>query len=313
MRALPVTDAGPAARREAERLDALALAATGHPALGDAVWRAFDRADPRAATFVTHAGDDRTDGAVVGLCHVAPADNAGEASWSLGLALAPGTDPDRAVPPLLGAARAHMARHGGGRATLWLLAPGDALDAAVRRGGARPDRVLYEMRGPLPLREVPRWPPGVRVRDFRPGDDDAAWLALNNRAFAGHAEQGGWTAETLHARTAEAWFDPSLFLVAEDDAGLVGFNWCKLHPATSADPVLGEIYVIGIDPRAQGTGLGRALAVAGLARLYEHGATTGMLFVAAGNDAAVGLYRSLGFTHHRTDRSYVVDAEDATA
>ena len=67
---------------------------------------------------------------------------------------------------------------------------------------------------------------------------------------------------------------------------------------------LGEIFVIGVDPRTQGSGLGRALATTGLDAVYERGVTTGSLFVAAENEGAVHLYRSLGFSIHRVDRAY---------
>ena len=63
--------------------------------------------------------------------------------------------------------------------------------------------------------------------------------------------------------------------------------------------------MIGVDPEpSRARGLGRALTVAGLASLHDRGIRVGMLFVAADNDAAVGLYRALGFEIHRTDRAY---------
>ena len=98
--------------------------------------------------------------------------------------------------------------------------------------------------------------------------------------------------------------EPALFLLAFDADGLVGFNWMKIHAAHDRDPALGEIYVIGVDPRAQGTGLGRALAIAGLRAVHERGIDTGSLFCAADNEAAFELYRSLGFDVHRVDRAY---------
>ncbi|HEY5172616.1 MAG TPA: GNAT family N-acetyltransferase, partial [Acidimicrobiia bacterium] len=134
---------------------------------------------------------------------------------------------------------------------------------------------------------------------------------VNNRAFAGHAEQGGWTAATLARRMTEPWFDPTLFLVAFDAAGAVGFNWMKIHEAHDGDPRIGEIYAVGVDPRAQGTGLGRALAIAGLQAAYERGIETGMLFCAADNEAALALYRSLGFAVHRVDRAYECEVAPA--
>ena len=150
------------------------------------------------------------------------------------------------------------------------------------------------------------------MRTFEPGRDEAAWLEVNNRAFGNHPEQGGWIAET---RSRGAWpspgSTPSLFLLAFDADGLAGFNWLKVHESDGTDPRIGEIFVIGIDPSRQGTGLGRALAIEGLARVSALGITTGMLFVAAENTGALALYRSLGFTVHRLDRAYEHDVEAA--
>jgi mycothiol synthase len=165
------------------------------------------------------------------------------------------------------------------------------------------------MRVPLPLPDPPRWPDDVTVRTFVPGEDEGAWVEVNNRAFAGHPEQGNWTVAMLRAREQEPWFDPEGFLLAFDADGLAGSCWTKVHPPQPPrEPVaLGEIYVIGADPRRHGRGLGRALTAGGLASLAGRGITVGMLFVDADNEAAVGLYRSLGFTTSRTDRAYGLD------
>ena len=160
------------------------------------------------------------------------------------------------------------------------------------------------MRVPLPIAELPVWPDGITVRDFVPGQDEAAWLEVNNRAFENHPDQGAWIEETLARRMAEPWFDPSLFVLAFDADGLAGSNWCKFHEPTEHDPALGEIFVIGVDPRRAGKGLGRPLALEGLRRFADRGVTTGSLFTNGDNTRAQKLYRSLGFTEHRIDRAY---------
>ena len=163
-------------------------------------------------------------------------------------------------------------------------------------------RELRQMRRPLDpdlagLPE-PRLPDGITVRTFVPGQDDAAWLALNAAAFAHHPEQGGLTQRDLADREAEPWFDPAGFFLAFRGPALVGFHWTKTHP----DEGLGEVYVVGVAPGEQGGGLGRTLTAIGLRHLaVERGLRTAMLYVDADNGPAVAVYERLGFTVHETD------------
>jgi mycothiol synthase len=152
-------------------------------------------------------------------------------------------------------------------------------------------RVLWQMRRSLSDDLPPvRMPDGVRVRPFVVGTDDSAWLKLNAAAFAHHPEQGGWTEDDLTARFAEPWFDPAGFFLAESGAELLGFHWTKAHSRS-----LGEIYVLGVSPHAQGIGLAKALSIIGLEYLRDTGHTEAMLYVEEDNAPAVGLYRRLGF------------------
>ncbi len=276
--------------------------ATGHEALNEATWVDITHPGPDSAGFLATG-----EGRLLGYAHVARADNtdgtvAGE--FSVGLVVDPSTDPDTIVAPLLDAVAAHATRIGGTTLVLWRFAPTAAEDARLRAAGFTPVRELYQMRVPLPLAEVAHWPEGISLRMFEPGRDDEAWLGVNNRAFRSHAEQGGWTVETLQRRMAEEWFDPSLFLLAVDHDGILGFNWCKLHEATATEPVLGEIFVIGVDDRARGRRVGRPLAVTGLDLMAKRDAPVGMLYCASDNQPALRLYRSLGFGVHRVDRAY---------
>lgn len=191
-------------------------------------------------------------------------------------------------------------------------------------------RELRQMRRPLTSLDLPDpvLPEDVTVRTFVPGQDDAAWLAVNAAAFAHHPEQGSLTQRDLDARKAEPWFDPAGFFLAEregaraaggaGDSGsgagsgsagdsasaagreLVGFHWTKVH----AEEQLGEIYVLGVAPGAQGTGLGKALTVIGLRHLAAQGLPTAMLYVDADNKAAVSVYERMGFTTYEADLMY---------
>ncbi|QLH22606.1 mycothiol synthase [Streptomyces sp. Rer75] len=166
-------------------------------------------------------------------------------------------------------------------------------------------RELRQMRRPLgPPDELgipePTLPEGVTVRTFRPGEDDEAWLAANAAAFAHHPEQGSLTQRDLDDRKGEAWFDSAGFFLAERAGEIVGFHWTKVH----AEERLGEVYVVGVRPDAQGGGLGRALTAIGLRHLAAQGLPTAMLYVDADNFAAVSVYDRLGFVTHETDLMY---------
>jgi mycothiol synthase len=208
---------------------------------------------------------------------------------------------------LLATALDVVAHDGGGPVQWWAFAATDADAALAASTGLTMTRELLQMRVPLPIDR----PVDVVTRPFEPGRDDEAFLAVNNRAFAAHPEQGGWTSATLRQRLEEAWFDPAGFLLHERDSRLAAFCWTKLHTpgaAMSGDPpVLGEIYVIAVDPDFQGLGLGNQLTLAGLASIAARGVTVGMLYVDGGNTAAVTMYEHLGFTVHHTDRAFTAD------
>lgn len=221
----------------------------------------------------------------------------------------------------------------GDRLRLW--AHGDLPEASLMAEelGFQRARVLWQMRrslfAPLPRVDLPD---GIAIRTFVPGADDAAWLALNARAFADHPEQGAWTQDDLQRRMSEAWFDPAGFFLAErtETGELVGFHWTKVHGSQAGhmsdqgdhhhrhgadhshdqshdhshdhghEPI-GEVYVVGVDPDAHARGLGRLLTVIGLRHLRSMGLLEVMLYVDESNTPAIKLYQSLGFTQFAKD------------
>ncbi len=233
----------------------------------------------------------------------------GTKSWAIDLVIDPHHRYDalQIAPLLLGEATDVIRTEGGGHVHYWVYEPTDAHARIAAAVGLEPGRDLWQMRVPLPLAEAT----DLVTRPFEPGRDEAAWLEVNNAAFDWHPEQGDWTREDLVARQGEPWFDPDGFLVHDRDGRMAGFCWTKIHPADAERPVaLGEIYVIAAHPDFHGLGLGRALTVAGLAHL-SRSVTIGMLYVDSDNDAAVALYRKLGFEIHHTDRAFVGDLPPA--
>ncbi len=250
--------------------------------------------------------------------------------WQAEVVVHPGQRRRGIAGKLLGALTASADRAG---ADLAIWAHGDSPAAAALAGsyGFARDRVLWQMRRPLPpasqdvdadetptpLPEV-TVPPDVTVRTFVPGQDEDAWVSVNRRAFADHPEQGQWTIDDLLLRETEPWFDPAGFFLAESAGRLAGFHWTKVHRAADTDAAdtdagdmetrqvdVGEVYVVGVDPTFSGRRLGRALTLIGLHHLRDRGLATVLLYVDDSNQRAVGLYENLGFTRYSCDISYL--------
>jgi mycothiol synthase len=220
---------------------------------------------------------------------------------------------DRFHDALVGRAVNEATSAGAESVHLWAFRASDDDDRRAEGLGFTKERDVLQLRVPLPLgpsvRDAAR---PLATRPFVVGRDEEAWVRTNNRAFAGHPEQGSWTRHQLDERLGAAWVDLAGFLVADDPAHpghLIGSCWTKVH--RDRDPALGEIYVIAVDPDHHGNGWGRSLAVAGLNWLAGQNVPVGMLYTEADNTSAVSLYGSLGFTPDHVDRSYRRDTGNA--
>lgn len=249
------------------------------------------------ASVVAQQGDD-----LVGYAHL----RQGSGSWGVETVVRPDwrDGPENVTRLLLRRAMNELAEKGGGRLYYWVTKPTAREDQTASDLGFALGRDLLQMRTGLPLPpEAPKTHLAASLRPFRVGQDESQWLEVNNRAFAGHPEQGNWDRLMLSEREDEPWFDPSGFLVYEERGRIVASCWTKVH--ADSDPPMGEIYVISVDPAAEGRGLGRALTVAGLDWLAKAGLGVGMLYVDESNVPAVALYRSLGFHVDHVVRAYV--------
>ena len=186
------------------------------------------------------------------------------------------------------------------------LEPARATAAALDLVAARE---LLQMRRRLSDLPAVKVSDGVLLRTYAGPSDDAELLRVNNAAFSWHPEQGGWTDADVVERRGESWFDPDGLFMAFDSrtGGLLGFHWTKVH-----GPALGEVYVVGVDPAAQGRGLGATLTLVGLHYLADRlgaGARNTpevTLYVEAANSAAVKTYERLNFTVFSADVAYTL-------
>lgn len=268
----------------------------GHPAMGERKY--FHLVDPpsQADAFPPGLVAEDDGGRIVGYLALLEEDSR---LWTVETVVGPDYRSDVHLSHLLAEAGRAVGTRGGRRIRLWAYVP--ELTRAAENAGFALERELHHMRLPLPLGERPRFPPEIAIRGFREGVDEEAWLDGNNRAFAGHPENGDWRIADLDRRRRRPWFSSEGLRMAWEGEDLAGFCWTKV-PSSRA----GEIYVIAVLPGYQGKGLGKALLLEGIRHMHERDrAPACVLYVDAGNLAAVNMYRSMGFRHHHTDRSYL--------
>lgn len=287
------TGLSPAEQAGVRRLIDAATAVDGVAPVGEEVLRQLDSPD---AEHVLVAGPD---GSVAGFLDLSPGSGIAE------LAVHPDSR-RRGIGAAL--VRAAVDRYGPG-VRLWAHGTLPAARALAQAAGMRPVRQLIQME--RHLRDVPEYfvPQNISMRTYGGPGDDAELLRVNNAAFSWHPEQGGWSQADISARVAESWFDPGGIFLAFDDSSreLLGFHWTKVHSDDSgAGP--GEVYVLGVDPSAQGRGLGRVLTLRGLEhlaqRLRDRDEATVILFVESDNVAAIRTYEGLGFVPAAVDTAF---------
>lgn len=240
----------------------------------------------------------QSDGQIVGYAGLAPSGRPGE--WAMEIVT--GRMGREQVAELVDAATATAVQSGARRLRWWTF---DSDDHAIPPHlGFQPERELLIMARDLPAQSAPEFGPEFVVRPFRVGEDEAAWLAVNNVAFAGHPENGDLTLSDLERRTAMDWFESDGLRMAWHDDDLAGFCWTKIHPGGR-----GEIYIIGVDPAYQGRGLGEALVLEGMRHLTEAGCPEVFLYTEGDNVKAVKLYERLGMTVERVHRSFIKQVE----
>jgi len=191
-----------------------------------------------------------------------------------------------------------------GAISIWSHGLHSPLEAALAQAGFTATRTLHQLQRHLAPESVtvPEPRDAISVRTFVVGQDEDALLKVNAAAFANHPEQGAWTHADLDARERETWFDPAGIFLAERAPGaagageVLGFHWTKLHGDGS-----GEVYVICVDPSAQGLGLGALLLAYGLRHLADRGCPSVRLYVDDDNAGARALYARTGFVEFDRD------------
>lgn len=152
----------------------------------------------------------------------------------------------------------------------------------------------------MPARRSSQPLPGnVRLRRAVPADLDAL-LALENASFSG---------DKLSRVRLRHWISaPSgILLVAIGDGTLLG----SALVFTRRDSPAARLYSIAIARAARGQGLGSKLLRRAEQEARSRGLTSMRLEVAAGNSAAIALYRKLGYAVFGRKLGYYEDGQDA--
>jgi ribosomal protein S18 acetylase RimI-like enzyme len=176
--------------------------------------------------------------------------------------------------------------------------------AALLRNGFRPDSdapltrhssVLHFNALDLPdAPELPELPEGFRYRTVEPADL-AERVAIHREVWAPSR-----VTESSFANVQAAWpYRASLDCVVEAPDGRFA-AYCLLWP--DDDNRVGELEPVGVREEFRRRGLGAAVCTFALRRWYEEGGRQAIVYCE--NDAACGLYESIGFRRHTTVVSY---------
>jgi mycothiol synthase len=216
------------------------------------------------------------------------------------VAVAPGEDPRGPVLSVLLAGLESLAwQHAAGRLQVWIRHAAATDVACATDEGYGVERRLGVLGRGLEDVPAPAAGVGVRVRTYRPDEDDEGVVAVLAAAYASTPE-AGWDLARFRERRGWSWFRPEDLLVAEVEGGrLGGLHWLKRRGSG-----VGEVYNLAIHPDAQGRGLGAVLLGAGLVHLREVGCREALLWVDLANERAVRLYASQGFTTRWEDVAF---------
>jgi len=163
----------------------------------------------------------------------------------------------------------------------------DGARAHLREAGYAPAQHYFRLRADLDA--VPA-APDVPLRTFDAARDEESVHALIQDAFAdidGHEFQplDAWRAKSI----AKDGHDPSLWLLLEDDAGLVGAALGERWEAGT-----GYVAELAVARRARGRGHGRTLLLGLFEAFRQAGLAHAELSVHGRNRGAVRLYESVG-------------------
>ncbi|MEM2912609.1 MAG: ribosomal protein S18-alanine N-acetyltransferase [Candidatus Bathyarchaeia archaeon] len=107
---------------------------------------------------------------------------------------------------------------------------------------------------------------------------------------------------------------PATFIVAEENDEVVGYIMCRIESGVPGLNFLGKkghVVSIAVLPQHQRKGIGYALLQEAMRNMVYYKAKECYLEVRTSNEAAISLYKKLGFKIARTLHGYYADGEAA--
>ena len=144
------------------------------------------------------------------------------------------------------------------------------------------------------------------IREFHP-DDIRHVVHINKESLPENYPDQFFIGLHYHA--------PKAFLVAEVNNEIVGYIMCRIERGISSFGRLpvkkGHIVSVAVLNSHRHMGIGTALIKGGMDAMIEYGSKEFFLEVRKGNEEAVSVYETLGYSVRRVLRGYYRDGEDA--
>ena len=147
---------------------------------------------------------------------------------------------------------------------------------------------------------APKWPEGITVRSFVPGQDDRSVFEMVDEAFQDHwGHMPGNFEEWKHRTAQRENFDPTLWFLAFEADKIAGGALCAYYMEQAWVDTLGVLRPF------RRKGLGMALLRHAFGEFYRRGSRKVVLGVDSQNlTGAVRLYRNAGMHVAREDSTY---------
>jgi len=134
----------------------------------------------------------------------------------------------------------------------------------------------------------------LQCRHLQPGEESRL-TKIQNRSFNGTWGFNPNSVEEISYRTNLNHCSPEDVILACDGENIIGYCWTRTIYEAGKNEIIGQIFMLGVDPDYRGRGIGKGVLLAGLSYVKSKGLQVAELTVDSKNQAACTLYRSVGF------------------